>query len=64
MGRSLSNHHVVLIKVSGAGIKKRGVGKGAKRIRSEKLRENQYKKAYAECPFNKKVEYNENSNVE
>ena len=55
MGRSLSNHHVVLIKVSGAGIKKRGVGKGAKRIRSEKLRENQYKIAYAECLFNKKV---------
>ena len=42
-GRSLSNHHVVLCKVSlmSAWIKRKEVVNGAKRIRSEQLRDHQ-----------------------
>ena len=45
MGRGLSDHHVVLCKsrLVGAWIKRRGVLVWAKRIRSEKLREHQYR---------------------
>ena len=45
MGRGLSDHHIVLCKVrlEGAWIKRRKVLVGARRIRSEKLRENQYR---------------------
>ena len=49
MGRGLSDHHVVLCKVRlvGAWIKRREVVVGARRTRSEKLREHQYRKRYA-----------------
>ena len=45
MGRGLSEHYVVLCKVRlvRAWIKRREVELGARRIRSEKLREHQYK---------------------
>ena len=44
MGHGLSDHYVVLCKVRlvGAWIKRREVLVGARRIRSEKLREHQY----------------------
>ena len=49
MGQGLSGHHVVLCKVSlvGTGIKRREVMVGARKIRSEKLREDQYRERYA-----------------
>ena len=45
MGRGLSNHYVVLCKVRlvGAWIKRKEVVVGARRIRSKKLREHQYR---------------------
>ena len=45
MGRGFSEHHVILCKVRlvGEWIKRRGVVAGASRIRSEKLREHQYR---------------------
>ena len=47
-GQGLSDHHVVLCKVRsvGAWMKRRYVVVGARRIRSEKLRENQYREGY------------------
>ena len=39
MGCSLSDYHVILCKVRSAWIKRREVVAGARRIRSEKLRE-------------------------
>ena len=49
MGRSLSDHYVVLCKVRlvGAWIKRREVVVGARKIRSEQLREHQYREGYA-----------------
>ena len=49
LGCCLSDHHVLLCKVRlvGAWIKRREVVVGARRIRSEKLREHQYKEGYA-----------------
>ena len=66
MGRGLSDHHVVLCKVRlvGAWIKRRGVVLGARRIRSEKLREHQYREEYARSLEGKGVELNEKNNVE
>ena len=48
MGQGLSNHHVVLCKARlvGAWIKRREVVAGARRIRSEKLREHQYREGF------------------
>ena len=48
MERGLSDFHVVLCKVRLAGvwIKKRAVVVGAKLIRSEKLKEHQYREGY------------------
>ena len=45
MGRGLSDHHVVLCKVRlvRAWIKRRELVVGARRIRSEKLKEHQYR---------------------
>ena len=45
IGRDLSDHHVVLCKVRlvGTWIKRREVINGARRIRSEKLREHQHR---------------------
>ena len=49
MGRDLSNHHIVLCKVRLAGvwIIRKEVVNGARKIRSEKLREPQYREGYA-----------------
>ena len=48
MGRGLSDHYVVLCKVRlvGAWIMRREVVVGARRIRSENLREHQYREGY------------------
>ena len=48
IGRGLSDPHVILCKVRlvGAWIKRREVVAGARRIRSEKLREDRYRKGY------------------
>ena len=45
MGQGISDHHIVLCKVRlvGAWIKRREVVVGTRKIRSEKLREQQYK---------------------
>ena len=59
MGRDLSDHHVLLCKVRlvGAWIKRREVVVGARRIRSEKLREHQYREGYAKSLEGKGVEW-------
>ena len=51
MGSGLSNRLVVLYKVRfvGAWIKRREGVNGARRIRSEKLREQRYIEGYARC---------------
>ena len=48
LGRGLSDHYVVLFKVRlvGAWIKRREVFVGARRMRSKKLREHQYREGY------------------
>ena len=48
MEQGLSDHHMVLCKVRlvGAWIKRKEVVVGARRIRSEKLREDQYREGY------------------
>ena len=44
----LSHHHVLCnVKLIGAWIKRREVVVGARKIRSEKLREHQYREGYA-----------------
>ena len=49
MGQGLSDHHVVLYKfrLVGVWIKRREVVVRARRIRSKKLREHQYREEYA-----------------
>ena len=49
MGRGLSDHYVVVCKIRfvGAWIKGREVVVRARRIRSEKLRDHQYRERYA-----------------
>ena len=66
MGRRLTDHHVVLCKVKlvGAWIKRREVVVGARRIRSEKLREYQYRERYARSLEGWGVEGDEDNNVE
>ena len=67
MGRSLSDHYVVLFKVRlvGAWIKRREVMVGARRIRSEKLREHLYREGYAISLLEGKgVEWDGINNVE
>ena len=58
MGRGLSDHYVVLCKVRfvEAWIKRRDVVVRTGRIRSEELREHQYKKGYARSLEGKGVE--------
>ena len=65
MGRGLSDHHVVLCKVRlvRAWIKRREVLVGARRIRSKKLREHQYRKGYARSLEGKEVEWDGNDKV-
>ena len=66
MGRGLSDHHVVLYKVSlvGAWIKRREVVIGVRRIRSEKMREHQYREEYARSLEGKGVEWDGGNNFE
>ena len=66
MGRGLSDHYVVLCKVRlvGAYIKSREVVAGARRIRSERLREHQYREGHARSLEVKGVESVEDNNVE
>ena len=58
MRRGLSDHHVVLCKVMlvGAWIKRREGGVGARRFRSQKLKEHQYREGYARFLEGKGVE--------
>ena len=66
MGRNLSDHYVVLCKfrLGGAWIKRREVVVGAKRIRSEKLREHQYREGYSRSLEGMGVEWDGDDNVE
>ena len=65
MERGLSDHHVALCKVRlvEAWIKKREVVDGARRIRSEKLREHQYREGQARSLEGKGVEWGRDNNV-
>ena len=66
MERCLSNHHVVLYKVTlvEAWIKRREVVVGVRRIRREKLREHQYREGYARFFEGKGVKWDGESYVE
>ena len=66
MERGLSNHHIVLCKLRliGTWIKRREVVVGARRTRSEKLRQHQYREGYARSLERKRVEWDGDSNVE
>ena len=66
MGRGLSDHHVVVCKVRlvGTWIKRRGVVVRVRRIRSEKLRDFQYREGYAISLEEKGVEWDGENNVE
>ena len=66
IGLELSNHHVILCKVRlvETSIKRREVVAGARRIRSEKLREHQYREGYARSIDGKGVEWDGDNNVE
>ena len=58
MGRGISDHHVVLCKVRlvGTWIKRRDVVNEASRIKSEKLKEHQYREGYAMSLERKRIE--------
>ena len=66
MGRGISDHHVVLCKVRLARtwIKRRKVVDGDLRIRSERLREHQYREGYARSLKGKRVEWDRENNIE
>ena len=66
MARGLSDHHVVMYKVRlvGSWVKTRGVVVGVRRIRSEKLKENQYREGYTRSLERKGVEWDGDNNVE
>ena len=66
MGCGLSDHYVVLcnVRLVGAWIKRRGVVVCARRIRSAKLREHQYREGYVRSLEEKGVEWNGDNNVE
>ena len=63
-GCGFSDHYVVLCKVRsvGAWIKRREVVVGARRIRSAKLREHQYKEGYARSLEGKELEWDVDDN--
>ena len=65
MGRGILDNHVVLCKVRlvGTWIKRREVVDGARSIRSEKLREHQYRKGYAKSLEEKRLEWDGENNV-
>ena len=64
--RDLSDHHVVVCKVRlvETWINRREVVVGAKRNKSEKLREHQYREGYARSLEGKGVEWDGDNNVE
>ena len=66
MGRGISDHHVVLCKVrlGRTWDKRREVVDAVRRIRSEKLKEHQYRKGYARSLEGKRVEWDRENNVE
>ena len=66
MGHDLSDHHVVLCKVSliGAWIKRVKVVVRARRIRSKKVREHQYREGYVRSLEGKGIELDGDDNVE
>ena len=66
IGQAISDHHVVLYKVRlvGTWIKRREVMDRARRIRSEKLREHQYREEYARSLEGKRIEWKGENNVE
>ena len=66
MDEAPPDHYVVLCKVRlvGAWIKMREVVVGARRVRSEKLREHQYREEYARTLEGEGVEWDGNDNVE
>ena len=63
--RGMGRGHVILcqVRLLGAWIKRREVVDGARRIRSEKRREHQYREGYAGSLKEKRVEWNEENNV-
>ena len=65
-GRGLSEHHAVLCKVRvvGAWIKRREVVVGGRRIKSENLKEHQYREGHARSLERKGVEWHGDNNVE
>ena len=66
MVRGLSYHYVVLciVRLVGAWINKREVVFGARKIRSEKLREHQYREGYVSSLEGKGVEWNGDNNID
>ena len=66
MGRSLSDHYVVLceVRLVGTWIRSRYVVDEARIIRSEKLRENQYRDLYTRSFEGKRVEWDGENKVE
>ena len=65
-GRGLSDHHVVMCKVRlvGTWIKRREVVIESRKLRNEKLREQQYIEEYVRYFESKKLERDERRNVE
>ena len=51
------------VRLLGTWIKRRGVADGPKRIKSEKLKEHQYREEYARSLERKRVEWDEENNV-
>ena len=66
MGRGLSDHYVVLcnVRLVGAWTKRREVVVEARRIRSKKLREHQYREGYVGSLEGKGVEWDGDNNVD
>ena len=65
MGRDFSDHYVVRCKVKlmGAWIKRRAIVNGARSIISKNLREHRHLEGYPSYLEIKRVEWNEESNV-
>ena len=65
MGQVLSDHYVVLckIKLVRTWIKRSDVVNEVRKIRSEKLREHQYREGYARSLEGKRVKWNREINV-
>ena len=66
IGRDISDYHVVIFKVRlvGIWIKRGEVVDGARRVRSKKRKEHQYREGYAKSLKGKRVEWDGENNVE